>query len=298
MRDSMKIFSVIVSYNPNLRNLIELISQLNKQNVNAVVVDNNSNFVFEENEVGCKVINLKENLGIAVAQNKGLEYVKNNNGNYVVFFDQDSSIPNDYILNLMSDYQFLINQGIKVGTIGPRFIDERFGFYYKTVNMSQYGFREKIDVSKITQPEPSTLLISSGSLVSVDVLKDIGFMRENYFIDYVDTEWCIRAASLGYKNYVSAQAVMQHAIGDNVLQFKYFNVPVHSPFRRYYRVRNAYYMYREPHVPKLLALREILFNFIHQLILILFLGKKSEYIKSYAKGVKDGLFNYKGHNDD
>ena len=294
----MKIFSVIVSYNPNLRNLIELISQLNKQNVNAVVVDNNSNFVFEENEVGCKVINLKENLGIAVAQNKGLEYVKNNNGDYVVFFDQDSSIPNDYILNLMSDYQFLINQGIKVGTIGPRFIDERFGFYYKTVNMSQYGFREKIDVSKITQPEPSTLLISSGSLVSVDVLKDIGFMRENYFIDYVDTEWCIRAASLGYKNYVSAQAVMQHAIGDNVLQFKYFNVPVHSPFRRYYRVRNAYYMYREPHVPKLLALREILFNFIHQLILILFLSKKSEYIKSYAKGVKDGLFNYKGHNDD
>lgn len=298
MRDSMKIFSVIVSYNPNLRNLIELISQLNKQNVNAVVVDNNSNFVFEENEVGCKVINLKENLGIAVAQNKGLEYVKNNNGDYVVFFDQDSSIPNDYILNLMSDYQFLINQGIKVGTIGPRFIDERFGFYYKTVNMSQYGFREKIDVSKITQPEPSTLLISSGSLVSVDVLKDIGFMRENYFIDYVDTEWCIRAASLGYKNYVSAQAVMQHTIGDNVLQFKYFNVPVHSPFRRYYRVRNAYYMYREPHVPKLLALREILFNFIHQLILILFLSKKSEYIKSYAKGVKDGLFNYKGHNDD
>lgn len=294
----MKIFSVIVSYNPNLRNLIELISQLNKQNVNAVVVDNNSNFVFEENEVGCKVINLKENLGIAVAQNKGLEYVKNNNGDYVVFFDQDSSIPNDYILNLMSDYQFLINQGIKVGTIGPRFIDERFGFYYKTVNMSQYGFREKIDVSKITQPEPSTLLISSGSLVSVDVLKDIGFMRENYFIDYVDTEWCIRAASLGYKNYVSAQAVMQHTIGDNVLQFKYFNVPVHSPFRRYYRVRNAYYMYREPHVPKLLALREILFNFIHQLILILFLSKKSEYIKSYAKGVKDGLFNYKGHNDD
>lgn len=294
----MKIFSVIVSYNPNLRNLIELISQLNKQNVNAIVVDNNSNCVFEENEIGCKVINLKENLGIAVAQNKGLEYVKNNNGDYVVFFDQDSSIPNDYILNLMSDYQFLINQGIKVGTIGPRFIDERFGFYYKTVNMSQYGFREKIDVSKITQPEPSTLLISSGSLVSVDVLKDIGFMRENYFIDYVDTEWCIRAASLGYKNYVSAQAVMQHAIGDNVLQFKYFNVPVHSPFRRYYRVRNAYYMYREPHVPKLLALREILFNFIHQLILILFLSKKSEYIKSYAKGVKDGLFNYKGHNHD
>ncbi|APV36988.1 rhamnosyltransferase [Acinetobacter soli] len=291
-------WAVIVSYNPSVSNLLELVSQLKMQNISVILVDNGSTYRLNENDLGCKLINLEKNEGIAAAQNRGIEYAINHGGKHIIFFDQDSSIPNDYVVNLMNDYQFLINQGIKVGTIGPRFIDERFGFYYKTVNMSQHGFREKIDVSKITQPEPSTLLISSGSLVSVDVLKDIGFMRENYFIDYVDTEWCIRAASLGYKNYVSAQAVMQHTIGDNVLQFRYFNVPVHSPFRRYYRVRNAYYMYREPHVPKLLALREILFNFVHQLILILFLSKKSEYIKSYAKGVKDGLFNYKGHNDD
>jgi rhamnosyltransferase len=71
-------------------------------------------------------------------------------------------------------------------------------------------------------------------------------MRENYFIDYVDTEWCIRAEAMGYKNYVSSKAVMKHAIGDNILKFKYFNVPVHSPFRRYYRVRNAFYGKRKP----------------------------------------------------
>ncbi|MFU8927839.1 glycosyltransferase family 2 protein, partial [Acinetobacter puyangensis] len=190
-------------------------------------------------------------------------------------------------------YQILINNGIKVGTIGPRFIDERFGFYYKTVNMSKLGFRDKLDVSNITEPVHSSLLISSGSLVAVNTLKKVGIMRENYFIDYVDTEWCIRAEYLGYKNYVSSKAVMEHTIGDNVLQFKYFNVPVHSPFRRYYRVRNAFYMMREPHVPLLLATREILFNFVHQFILILFEAKKIDYINSYFRGIKDGLFNYK-----
>lgn len=301
MNDENKIAAIIVSFNPNILNLKSLVLQLLKySNLNVYIVDNASsvNFNLDIDNECFNQISLSDNLGIAKAQNEGIELAIKDNLDYVLFFDQDSSIPDKYLDNLLLDYKTLIDKGVNVGVIGPRFIDERFGFYYKTVNISQHGFREKVDVSKITQPEPSTLLISSGSLVSVDALKDIGFMRENYFIDYVDTEWCIRAASLGYKNYVSAQAVMQHTIGDNVLQFKYFNVPVHSPFRRYYRVRNAYYMYREPHVPKLLALREILFNFIHQLILILFLSKKSEYIKSYAKGVKDGLFNYKGHNHD
>jgi rhamnosyltransferase len=114
-------------------------------------------------------------------------------------------------------------------------------------------------------------------------------MRENYFIDYVDTEWCIRAEAMGYKNYVSSKAVMKHAIGDNILKFKYFNVPVHSPFRRYYRVRNAFYMAKESHVPTLLVLREMLFNFIHQAILVTFEKQKMSYIKSYFRAIRDGI---------
>ncbi|OTG56122.1 rhamnosyltransferase [Acinetobacter sp. ANC 4204] len=292
----MKIYAVIITFNPNVDNVSKLAQSLLLQNVNVVVVDNNSKNKSDLNSLmSTHSIMLSDNVGIAKAQNVGIDYAEENNAEYVVFFDQDSSIPDNYIDDLISDYKQLEIQGLKIGAIGPRFIDERFGFYYKTVNITKHGFREKMDVSSIDYPKHSALLISSGSLVSVETLKSIGLMRENYFIDYVDTEWCIRAEANGYKNYVSSKASMMHTIGDDVLQFKYFNVPVHSPFRRYYRVRNAYYMYREPHVPKLLAIREIIFNLVHQLILILFISKKKEYIASYLRGVKDGILHYERH---
>lgn len=288
----MNITALIVTFNPNCENVQNLLNQLIGQSVNVVIVDNGS----KGNEIdkiksnsNIEVICLKNNLGIATAQNKGVEFAIQNGADYILFFDQDSSIPDGYIEDLYNDYQYLTKQSTKVGAIGPRFIDERYNFYYKTISVNKYGFRKKYDVSNIVKPLPSTLLISSGSLISVSTLKDVGYMRDHYFIDYVDTEWCLRAEAKGYTNFVSSSAVMKHTIGDDVLQFKLFNVPVHSAFRRYFRVRNAFFMMREPHVPLILSLREIIFNFIHQMILICFQDNKLDYMKSYIKGLKDGI---------
>ena len=126
-------------------------------------------------------------------------------------------------------------------------------------------------------------------MVSVDTLNQVGLMRDEYFIDYVDTEWCLRAESLGFKNYISSKAIMKHTIGDNVINLKVINVPVHSAFRRYYRVRNAFLMLREPHIPTLLVVREIVFSFIHQIILIFTQKSKWDYMKSYFRGLNDGI---------
>lgn len=288
----MKVLAVIVTYNPNLLNLNELLYNLNKQNVETLIIDNkSSNKISDRN-----TIFLKENKGIAFAQNLGIKYAQENNFKYIIFFDQDSSIPNNFVNFLYKDYKYLLQKGCKVGAIGPRFIDERYNFYYKTISVNKYGFRKKHDVSEIVEPLHSTLLISSGTLISVETLKDVGVMRDHYFIDYVDTEWCLRAESMGYQNFVSANATMKHTIGDDVLQFQLFNVPVHSSFRRYFRVRNAFFMMREAHVPFILALREIIFNSIHQMILIFFKDNKLEYMKSYIRGLKDGVMMGKNKN--
>lgn len=289
---------LIVSFNPNISSLNKLVEKLLlNENVLVYIIDNNSkNLNLDIYNARLKILELSENMGIAFAQNQGISCAIKDGVKFIVFFDQDSTITENYINSIQNDYLYLQNRGIKVGAIGPRFIDERYGFYYKTVDISNSGLRSKLDVSNITEPLHSSLLISSGSFVSVETLQKVGFMRENYFIDYVDTEWCIRAESLGYKNYVSSKTIMQHAIGDNILQFRWFNVPVHSPFRRYYRVRNALYLLRESHVPILLVLREMVFNLIHQIILVCYCDRKVEYVKSYLSGLKDGLFGYKSNN--
>lgn len=295
----MKIYAVIVTYQPNL-NVFKLITALLQQNVKPIIVDNGSKgFDFSPilSDSDCINIFLNKNKGIATAQNVGIKKAINFGARQILFFDQDSSIPEGYVNNISSDYNLLNSNGINVGAIGPRFIDDRYDFYYKTIGITSNGLRIKHDVSQIDQPLHSTLLISSGSMISVETLKQVGLMRDNYFIDYVDTEWCLRAEALGYQNYISAKAVMRHTIGDNVIKFKVFNVPVHSAFRRYYRVRNAFYMMREPHVPMMLVFREIFFSFIHQIILICFEKNKLEYLKSYCRGIKDGVKNMSKTND-
>ena len=291
MKKTTNVGVVVISFNPEIENLKNLVNQLLiYKNISVYVVDNASSFNVDVGiqDERLKLIKLKENTGIAKAQNVGIDYAEKNNAEYIVFFDQDSTIPDNFINDLMFDYKQLEIQGLKIGAIGPRFMDERFSFFYPSINYNN-GKRERIDTENINKPTKSTLLISSGSLVSTSTLLSVGLMRENYFIDYVDTEWCFRAESKGYNNYISSRAVMKHAVGDNMIENRYFKTPIHSPFRRYYITRNAFYMLKEPHIPKGVAIRQIFVNFIQQIIIIINEKNKKGYIMSFYSGVKDGL---------
>lgn len=288
----MNIYSVIITFNPNF-NVINLINALKCQNVTPVIVDNGSkkfDFGLLEKDNHSQLIKLKDNLGIATAQNTGIERALELGAEYILFFDQDSTIPDNFVQDMMDDYQLISNQNIKIGALGPRFIDERYNFYYKTISISKHGLRTKHDVSNLTVPLNSTLLISSGSLISVDTLQKVGFMRDEYFIDYVDTEWCLRAESLGFQNYISAKAVMKHTIGDNVIKVGFFNIPFHSPFRRYYIIRNCLYMFKESYIPIFFVLQQLLINVLHGFLIIFFAKKnKLDYLNSMLKGFWNGL---------
>jgi rhamnosyltransferase len=39
------------------------------------------------------------------------------------------------------------------------------------------------------KPVEASFLIASGCLISLDVIKNVGYMDEGLFIDYVDVEW-------------------------------------------------------------------------------------------------------------
>ena len=45
------------------------------------------------------------------------------------------------------------------------------------------------------------------------------------------------------------------------------------------------------HIPKLLAFREIIVSFIHQIIILLFSNSKKEYIFYFFKAIKDAILN-------
>lgn len=293
----MRISAIIITYNPNIENVINLCKELLTQNVSVIVVDNASenigNLRSELDKLNTvELLALNKNFGIAFAQNRGIDLASQKNANYLLFFDQDSSIPEKYITYLFSDFKQASEIFAKpIGIIGPRFTDKRYGFYYNAITLDKNGFRTKVDVSNLTEPISTSLVISSGSMIPVEVIEKVGVMDERFFIDYVDTEWCLRALSQNYEVIISSKAQMEHSIGDNILKIWKFNVPVHSPFRRYYRVRNAFFLLRMKHVPLLLSIREISFNSIQQMILVLFTKNHIGYLKSWYRGIKDGMLN-------
>jgi rhamnosyltransferase len=104
-------------------------------------------------------------------------------------------------------------------------------------------------------------LISSGSLVKISRLDQVGAMEEGLFIDGVDLEWCFRAGACGLKVYVVPGAQLAHSLGDRRHAVWFFGrraILQHSPTRLYYMQRNSFLMAKRSYVPcgwKLYSLR-------------------------------------------
>ncbi|XBS68540.1 glycosyltransferase [Acerihabitans sp. KWT182] len=138
----INIFSVIVSYNPELSNLIKIIQALKLQHVNTIVVDNGTLNVEDKlrlEEISY-VLKLDSNLGIAKAQNVGIEMAKSFSADYIIFFDQDSQIEEDFVKGLTFDFFNIRDKGVKLAAIGPVFTDSRYGFTIKFCILVNLGF--------------------------------------------------------------------------------------------------------------------------------------------------------------
>ncbi|KEY57817.1 rhamnosyltransferase [Serratia sp. DD3] len=286
-----KISAVIVSYHPELDNLTRLIDSLTQQQVSCVLVDNGTLApeVVEQLSRSATVIRLEENVGIAKAQNIGIEQAcQCHQADMIVFFDQDSNVNDGFMANLLHDFHVLAATQ-KLAAIGPIFTDSRYGFYYPLIKVNALGWRTKLRPETQQAPFEVSMLISSGSLIPVSVLRDVGLMNESFFIDYVDTEWCLRAVTMGYKIYASTSARMSHAIGDRTMKVLAWHVPMHSDFRRYYRIRNGFLLTRMTHIPLLIKIRENVFNTIHQLLLIMTQPNKKMHFRTWYRAFKDGI---------
>jgi len=274
-----KVTAIIVIYNPIYNELINSLSAILPQVSKVVLVDNTPVYDKKQeinylnlNQNKIEIITLNENYGIAYAQNIGIEWAINNNAEYVLFIDQDSVADVgmvDKLLLLYNKQDLGIN--IKNAAVGPLHIDSRNGIesYFLTKNHSFYSiinFQNKI--KRVKQPVVE-FLISSGMLVSKEMLNKIRGKRSEYFIDHVDTEWCLRARKAGYQLSGVDDALLFHTLGENVRRvwlFSFRNVHLHNPIRNYYSFRNTILLFKDTN----LTAAEYIFQIIRLIQLFLF----------------------------
>lgn len=280
-----RIAAVIVAYHPDRVTLSTLLATLAASGVHCLLVDNSEGAPPLEFGTPYELLQPGENLGIATAQNLGIRSCLKAGFRYVVLFDQDSVIGTGFIPALAAVFT---DPGVKLAA--PVFYDRRQGFAYPLVHVDRHGRRQKIDPTTLTGPVEISTVISSGLMIKAEVFEDVGLMDEGLFIDYVDTEWCLRCAAQGIRVKVDPAVRMRHAVGDDCLRLAGFLLPVHSSKRRYYRVRNAFLLWCKPWVPRWMLIRDIVTAFIHQGILAVHAGRGAgAYLRSYCEGVADGL---------
>jgi rhamnosyltransferase len=280
----MKIYSIIVCFNPDVDQLIKLCSDLTCQKSKVVIVDNsfNSSLTGIVND-NIELIQLGDNLGIAKAQNIGIQFAIKQNADIFVFFDQDSEIENGFLQNLTAPFSL---SSALVTT--PIFFDKSKEFRFPSYRLTKFGLLKKvIDTYGDYNVD---IIISSGSATNKKTIELVGLMNEDYFIDFVDIEWSLRCKSKNVPIKVISNAKMIHAIGDKSIDFKIIRLFVHSPVRTYYKIRNSFLFFRNKNVPVLLGIKEITSALIHNFIILFFVNDKAKYFRNYCEGVFDGIF--------
>lgn len=244
---------VVVTYNPEPTRFQSLLDAVLPQVERVFVVDNGSNAqalqwlapMGERPEVHWTP--LGRNLGIAAALNVGIASALEVQSSHVLLLDHDSIPAADMVARLAAAAESLSGKHA-LAAIGPRYVDERQAnpppfIRVEGLRLVRCQCRDESDVV------PVDYLISSGSLIPAETLRVVGGMAEELFIDYVDIEWGLRARQCGYQSFGVCAAHMEHDLGDAPLHFFGRRIPLHSPLRHYYHMRNAVSLYLRSNAP-------------------------------------------------
>jgi rhamnosyltransferase len=249
------VVGVVVTYEPDLAKLDVLLSALRQQLTKVVVVDNGSSLDIEQSisaalrsDAWCQVVRQHSNLGIAAAQNIGIELARKAGAAFVILFDQDSEPAPDMVQNLLDVATAQSLMGVSVAAVGPRYTDERQDNPPPFIRIRGISVERQACDSESSVVEVD-YLIASGSLIPMATLDAIGPMREDLFIDYVDIEWGLRAKMAGFQSFGVCGAKMRHDLGNEPIDFFGRKIPLHSPLRHYYHFRNAVRLYCETGLP-------------------------------------------------
>ncbi len=287
----------MVTYNPDLGVLGRELKLVEHQVDKIFVVDNQSRMDLLP-WLQCLGFNdklffiqMNFNAGLGAAQNEGIEQARKAGASHVLILDQDSQPMPNMVPELLRAIVHLQSLNVHVAAAAPAYADSADGAPSGFVKLGWFGFKKQARLSDRPCIE-ADFVISSGSLIPLGVLSDVGPMDSGLFIDHVDTEWCMRAQSKGYRLFGVPEARMIHTLGDKRKRIFFLplrNVAFHPPFRYYYILRNSLLLQKRAYMPLKWRLAE-LFRCVRVFVFYgLFAPNQAESLRMMCKGIWHGV---------
>ncbi|WP_449623026.1 glycosyltransferase family 2 protein [Robertmurraya sp. Marseille-Q9965] len=272
--------AIVITYNPDMDEFKENLNSVFNQ-VGAICIVDNSTSVSHQREIArielpCnfKVITINDNVGIAKAQNLGIDWAIENGYKATLLLDQDSKLLRDTVEKLLGGYIQLKENGKKVACVGPLAFDRD-----QNEDNIYHGYDSSDNIIEVRET------LSSGSFIPVEAILNVGDMESALFIDLVDYEWCWRARKKGYITYIMSEVKLAHRLGEG----KTFGVKKGSPIRHYYQFRNTILLFSRGYVPTSFKLKYLILLPIKFFFFPIFADKKLLRFKMILKGIYDGF---------
>jgi rhamnosyltransferase len=293
--DRAVVVAIVATHNPSTL-LIENIAKLLEQTHQVVVIDDASTSasslgVLEElRHDRLTVLRLDANGGIARSLNYGVNFAADLQAEFVLTMDQDTLVPDGYVSRVASYIQYAEKAGLQVGLATAGVMNGRTRNPRRTVQGLDVG----IDV------------MQSGCVYRLSTLLAIGKFREDFIIDGVDTEYCLRLRRAGLRNIWVPDTNLEHSVGETQVA-RFLGRPVsilgrelrtshHANFRRYYMIRNRIVLYRDFATRDIEWLRHALPRQLRDNIFaVLFEPGRRQRMRALLMGCVDGLANRTGH---
>lgn len=283
------VWCVLVAYHPRGPVLREVLDSICRQAAQVIVVDNTEDSGSPPPDVSpARYLRLGRNLGIAAAQNEGIALGLAEGAAYIWLSDQDTIYPPDFLQRMLACAATCATEGIRLAALAPAFFDTHAGKVRPFIRHAPFirAFPAR------PGPNPIADAIASGTLIPAQVLRSVGPMQEDLFIDWVDMEWCWRARNIhGLQVIGVGDVVIQHALGDGLVPFIGRRITIRSPLRHYYIIRNAIYL--ALHSPSTalairlqIAMRTLFWTLGYPAAAP---DRKAEHLRACWRGLLDGL---------
>jgi len=205
-----------------------------------------------------------ENQGVAAALNIAAQLAIDSGFKFLLTMDDDTHLPLNAV-RTMVEIIFAHDESERIGIIsGVHSI-----------------FKHSDDPKNVLHT------MTSGNLLNLSVYAQVGPFRDDFFIDHIDHEYCLRLNQLGYLVIQVPKIILQHQLGERKFSgWGTYKFTSHTPIRGYYMIRNGFIVANMYPIFRSQAFILIIKEYLK---VILFEDKKMYRLKLMYHGLKDAL---------
>lgn len=248
-----KIGVILVNYNGKEHNeeCIKSIFKSSYSNLQVIVVDNGSKDGSPEllrEKFGDKInlIMTGKNLGFSGANNIGIKKALDDNCDYIVLLNNDTIIDKDLFYNMLK-----ASKEESDAVISPKiyYYDNRDIIWSAGADMrwkkgvtDQRGINQKDD-GRYNKREKVEFATGCCLFIPSKVIKKVGYLTDDYFLYYEDTDYCMRIREKGFNIIYEPTAILYHkesaSTGGNLSKlYIYYNTRNRLIFNKRFNKKN------------------------------------------------------------